>query len=175
MIGKAVVAMSTEPVQSGPGLSKEPPTETNGNGGGGELEGLAKWIKQYHDARPGLEVLQAQIDQWMAEFDVREEQARREREAKAAEDDGWTLVVGKAGRKKNTDAEGTAVGAVAPEVAARAAEEQARKKNKGQVLDFYRFQERDRRRSELMALQQKFDEDKKRIARLKASRKFRPY
>jgi hypothetical protein len=74
-------------------------------------------------------------------------QARREREAKAAEDDGWTLVVGKAGRKKNTDAEGTAVGAVAPEVAARAAEEQARKKKKVQVLDFYRFQERDRRRS----------------------------
>lgn len=74
-------------------------------------------------------------------------QARKEREAKAAEDDGWTLVVGKAGRKKNTDAEGTAVGAVAPEVAARAAEEQARKKKKVQVLDFYRFQERDRRRS----------------------------
>jgi hypothetical protein len=37
----------------------------------------AEWIKQYRDARPGLEVLQAQVDQWMAEYDAREEQVRK--------------------------------------------------------------------------------------------------
>ncbi|AET04201.1 ribosomal RNA-processing protein [Medicago truncatula] len=41
--------------------------------------------------------------------------------------------------------------------------------------DFYRFQEREAQRNELMELQSKFEEDKKRLRQLRAARKFRPY
>lgn len=47
------------------------------------------------------------------------------------------------GRKKSTDQGGTAVGAVAPAVAAAALSRKAPK----QLVDFYRFQARDRRRN----------------------------
>jgi len=35
---------------------------------------LAEWIAEYRAKRPGLHVLQEQIDDFMAEFDAREEQ-----------------------------------------------------------------------------------------------------
>ncbi len=35
---------------------------------------LAEWIAEYRAKRPGLEVLQEQIDDFMADFDAREEQ-----------------------------------------------------------------------------------------------------
>ena len=73
-------------------------------------------------------------------------QKKRDRDAKAAEDDGWTLVVGKGGRKKTTDAtSGTAVGAVALEVAQRSAAKAEKKKEA--AFDFYRFQHREARRN----------------------------
>ncbi|CAD5333413.1 unnamed protein product [Arabidopsis thaliana] len=40
---------------------------------------------------------------------------------------------------------------------------------------FYRFQRRDAQRSELLALQSKFEEDKKRIQQLRAARRFKPF
>ena len=49
------------------------------------------------------------------------------------------------GRKKNTDQGGTSVGSVAAAVAAAA---QSRKAPK-QLVDFYRFQARDRRRNSM--------------------------
>lgn len=35
---------------------------------------LAEWIAEYRAKRPGLQVLQEQIDDFMADFDAREEQ-----------------------------------------------------------------------------------------------------
>ncbi len=35
---------------------------------------LAEWIAAYRAKRPGLQVLQEQIDDFMADFDAREEQ-----------------------------------------------------------------------------------------------------
>lgn len=137
------------------------------------LQGMKKWIANYKSKRPGVEVLQRQIDQWMADYDARELQAKRDREAAEAED-GWTVVVAKTGRKKTTDETGLSVGAVALE----AAEDRGNKKRKKKAdaaLDFYRFQRHEARRNEVLELQERFQEDKKRIAALKAARKFRPF
>jgi ribosomal RNA-processing protein 7 len=98
-------------------------------------------------------------------------QAKRDREAAAAED-GWTVVVNKGGRKKNTDESGISVGAVDVTAATERAKKKQRKEG---ILDFYRFQRREARRNEVLELQQKFEEDKKRIAKMKAARKFRPF
>ncbi|KAJ7527391.1 hypothetical protein O6H91_16G051700 [Diphasiastrum complanatum] len=138
------------------------------------LKGLKKWIWEYRAKRPGIPVLQKQVDTFIAEYEVHEEQAKKEREAAAANDEGWTLVVNKGGRKKVTDSEsGIKVGAVAISKAEK--QNEKKKSNEQATLNFYRFQRREGRRNEVLELQKRFEEDKKRIAKMKAARKFRPF
>ncbi|CAN6571838.1 unnamed protein product [Malus baccata var. baccata] len=136
-------------------------------------KGMKKWIMEYHQSRPGLKVLQQRIDQFMVEHDEKLEQEKKEKEARAA-DGGWTVVVHHKGRKKTTDSEsGITVGSVAQ----AALEDKVAKKKRTEVvgLDFYRFQRKEAQRNEIMMLQSKFEQDKKRIQQLRAARKFRPY
>ncbi|KAJ4707173.1 Ribosomal RNA-processing protein 7 [Melia azedarach] len=135
-------------------------------------KGMKKWITEYHQSRPGLKVLQQRIDEFITDHEAKLEQERKEREARAAEG-GWTVVVHHKGRKKNTDSES---GIVVGSVAQAAVEEKMAKKKKNEVgLDFYRFQRREAQRNEIMMLQSKFEQDRKRIQQLRAARKFRPY
>ncbi|PKA59975.1 hypothetical protein AXF42_Ash009659 [Apostasia shenzhenica] len=134
-------------------------------------KGMKKWLRQYEESRPGLKVLQQRIDDFVTAYEERQEQERKEKAALAAEG-GWTVVVHHKGRKKTTDAEtGTTVGSVAP----AAVMEKMSKKKTQVALDFYRFQKREAKRNEVMMLQRKFEQDKKRIQQLRAARKFRPY
>ncbi|XP_028798601.1 structural maintenance of chromosomes protein 4 isoform X1 [Neltuma alba] len=135
-------------------------------------KGMKKWIMEYHQSRPGLQALQDQIDDFITAHEEKLEEERKEREARAAEG-GWTVVVHHKGRKKTTDSES---GIVVSSVAQAAAEQKAaKKKHKEVALNFYRFQKKEAQRNEIMMLQSKFEEDKKRLQQLRASRKFRPY
>ncbi|WCJ25461.1 hypothetical protein M5689_007345 [Euphorbia peplus] len=135
-------------------------------------KGMKKWLMEYHQSRPGLKVLQQRIDDFMNAHDEKLEQERKEREEEASKD-GWTVVVHHKGRKKTTDSEsGITVGSVAPAVAENLG---TAKKHKEVNLDFYRFQKRESQRNEILALQSKFEQDRKRIQQLRAARKFRPY
>lgn len=135
-------------------------------------KGMKKWVTEYHQSRPGLKVLQQRIDEFITAHEAKLEQERKEREARAAEG-GWTVVVHHKGRKKTTDAEsGIAVGSVAQ---AAVEDKMAKKKKKDVGLDFYRFQRREAKRNEIMLLQSKFEQDRKRIQQLRAARKFKPY
>ncbi|XLR42842.1 hypothetical protein HN51_026865 [Arachis hypogaea] len=135
-------------------------------------KGMRKWITEYHQSRPGLNILQEQIDEFITAHEEKLEQERIEREERAAEG-GWTVVVHHKGRKKTTDAEsGVAVGSVAQ---AAVENKMAKKKNKEVKGDFYRFQKKEAQRNEIMMLQSKFEDDKKRLQQLRAARKFRPY
>ncbi|XP_058114988.1 ribosomal RNA-processing protein 7 isoform X5 [Magnolia sinica] len=131
-----------------------------------------KWITEYHTNRPGLKILQQRIDAFTTAHEAQEEQAKKERESRVAEG-GWTVVKHHKGRKKTTDSEsGVAVGAVAE---AAVLDKMAQKKKKGVALNFYNFQRREAQRNEVMMLQSKFEQDKKRIQQMRAARKFRPY
>ncbi|MCE3052531.1 hypothetical protein HAX54_052837, partial [Datura stramonium] len=135
-------------------------------------KGMRKWIADYYQNRPGLEVLQERIDEFITDYEVKKEQEKKAKEALAAED-GWTVVVHHKGRKKTMDSEtGIVVGSVSQ---AAVMDNMAKKKNKDVGLDFYRFQKREAKRNEIMVLQSKFEQDKKRIQQLRAARKFRPY
>ncbi|XP_021771648.1 uncharacterized protein LOC110735770 isoform X2 [Chenopodium quinoa] len=104
------------------------------------------WIKEFRGRRSGMKVLQEQIDNYITAHEKREEQAKREREAKLAEE-GWTVVVHRKGGKRTTDHDsGVAVGSVA-EAAVR--DKLAKKKSKDVGLDFYRFQRIEAHRSVL--------------------------
>ncbi|OVA12516.1 Ribosomal RNA-processing protein 7 [Macleaya cordata] len=134
-------------------------------------KGIKKWLTEYHQSRPGLDILQQRIDEFITAHEEREEQARQEREARAAEG-GWTVVVHHKGRKKTTDESGITVGSVAQ---AAVVDKMAKKKSKEVGIDFYRFQRREAQRNEVMMLQSKFEQDRKRIQQLRAARKFKPY
>ncbi|GLT66695.1 hypothetical protein SLA2020_390480 [Shorea laevis] len=146
-------------------------------------KGMKKWITEYHQSRPGLNVLQQRIDDFITAHEENLNswpfdgiffmaiQERKEREAQLAEG-GWTVVVHHKGRKKTTDAEsGVTVGSVAQ----AAVEDRMAKKKHKELGDFYRFQKREAKRNELLMLQSKFEQDRKRIQQLRAARKFKPY
>ncbi|XP_062119914.1 uncharacterized protein LOC133834340 isoform X2 [Humulus lupulus] len=135
-------------------------------------KGMKKWITKYHQSRPGLTILQERIDEFITTHEAQLEEERKEREARVAEG-GWTVVTHHKGRKKTTDAEsGITVGSVAQAVADN---KLAKKKTNEVGLDFYRFQRKESQRNEIMMLQSKFEQDKKKIQQLRAARKFRPY
>lgn len=134
--------------------------------------GMRKWLIKYKESRPGLNILQERIDDFITAYEEQQEQERKEREARAAEG-GWTVVVHHKGRKKTTEAETcVTVGSVAQ---AAVVDKMGKKKNKDVPLDFYRFKKREAQRNEIMMQQNKFEQDKKRIQQLRSARKFRPY
>lgn len=135
-----------------------------------EAYGLKSWVKQHKAMKPGNAVLQRRLDVWMEDYEDKE---KKEKEAalKAMEEDGWTVVQRHKGRKKNTnESSGVTVGAVA----AAAAEEMAKTKVQKSHENFYKFQQREKRKSDIMELREKFQQDKERLAELRASRKFKP-
>ncbi|KAI3414528.1 RRP7 domain-containing protein [Psidium guajava] len=137
-----------------------------------ESKGMKKWVMEYYQKRPGIKVLQQRIDDFITTHEATLEQERKEREARVAEG-GWTVVTHHKGRKKTTDSEsGIVVGSVSQ---AALEDKLAKKKRKEVGSDFYRFQRREAQRSEIMMLQSKFEQDRKRIQQLRAARKFRPY
>ncbi|XP_050382832.1 uncharacterized protein LOC126799637 [Argentina anserina] len=137
----------------------------------GSPKGMKKWIMEYQQNRPGLKVLQQRIDEFIIAHEAKLEQERKEREALSAEE-GWQLVQHHKGRKKTKDADGITVGSVAQAVIES---KRAKKKNTDVGLDFYRFQRKEAQRNEIMMLQSKFEQDKKRIQQIRAARKFKPY
>ncbi|KAM0933984.1 putative ribosomal RNA-processing protein [Dioscorea sansibarensis] len=134
--------------------------------------GMKKWLIEHKQRRPGLKILQQRIDEFIIAHEEELEEARKEREARAAEG-GWTVVVHHKGRKKTTEADtGVTVGSVAQ---AAVMDKMAKKKAQVPASNFYRFQRREAQRNEVMMLQSKFEQDRKRIQQLRAARKFRPY
>lgn len=59
-------------------------------------------------------------------------------------------------------------------VAALAAAEAGGKAKQHVTTNFYRFQQRERRRDELFDLRERFEVDKRKIQELKAARRFKP-
>ncbi|XP_076948982.1 uncharacterized protein LOC143621446 [Bidens hawaiensis] len=137
-----------------------------------ETTGMKRWITKYHRARPGAEVLMENINDFLVDYWALKEKEKKERLEEATEG-GWTVVTHFKGRKKTTDAEsGTTVGSVAQ---AAVMDKMSKKKDKQVGINFYSFQKREAQRNEIMMLQSKFEQDKKRIQQMRAARKFRPY
>lgn len=107
------------------------------------------------------------MDRWMEEYERKEEEEKEMKRINDEQEQGWTVVTRKRGRKKTTDEHGLAVGAVSV-----AAATSARKKSKtqGEMTHLYRFHKKEKRREELILLRERFEADKKRIAQMKAER-----
>lgn len=138
--------------------------------------GLKLWVESHKKlTRPGNAALAARLDQWVDDFEKEAELAAAAA-ARAASGDGWTLVTRGEKKKKKPPSEipagsvAIAFGGVAPAAAAAAAAAKAKRL----AADFYRFRSREARRYELVELRARFEEDKARVAALRAARRFRP-
>lgn len=131
--------------------------------------GSARYLAHQKMKYPSTEVLQAAVDNFMAEWNGREEEEARaaKRMRNVPDEDGFITVTrgGRVGPARQHDAE---------EARKKEIEkEEAKRKSMG---DFYRFQGRERRKEEQGELLKRFEEDRKKVEALKSERKgkFRP-
>ncbi|XDV10982.1 hypothetical protein PO909_000061 [Leuciscus waleckii] len=133
--------------------------------------GIHKWIQQYSKSLVKASSLQQDIDQFMNEFDRRKEEEaelqKQEAEQQQEDEEGWVKVAkGSRGAKTRPHSE---------TANQRTLQREDRKKKRKELLNFYSWQHRNTQREHIAELRKKFEEDKQRIAVLRAQRKFRPF
>ncbi|XP_025104636.1 ribosomal RNA-processing protein 7 homolog A-like [Pomacea canaliculata] len=133
------------------------------------VTGIAKWKREYVD-RTSIDIseMKREIDEFMSDFDkltAEKEKKAKEMEGQA-DDEGWITVtrVGKNKGAPRTEAE-----------AKRVTSKDKKRRKEKELINFYSFQVRESKKQEIMELRRKFEEDKQKIALMKAARKFRPY
>lgn len=133
------------------------------------VTGIEKWRAAYiSSAPPPADRLKAEVETYMLEYDKtveEEKQAAKESEG-VPDEEGWIKVTKQSKNKvaARTDAQ------------ERRLKRKLRKRNREKdLLHFYKFQARESKKEHITQLRQKFEEDKRQIALMKAARKFRPY
>ncbi|KFO96051.1 Ribosomal RNA-processing protein 7 A, partial [Calypte anna] len=130
--------------------------------------GISKWISSYAASVVDREELKAEVDAYMQDYDKKmaEEEAKAAKEEGVPDEEGWVKVTRK-GRKP---------GLPRTEAAnLRVLEREKQKRARKELLNFYAWQHRETKREHIAQLRKKFEEDKQRIALMRAQRKFRPY
>ncbi|KAK5856676.1 hypothetical protein PBY51_008257 [Eleginops maclovinus] len=133
--------------------------------------GTQKWIQQYSDSFVHTDKLQQTVDSFMEGYDKRkkEEEERQKEEAEQQQEDeeGWVKVTrGSKGTKARPHSEAANKKTLQKEI---------RKKKRKELMNFYTWQHRNTQKEHIAELRKKFEEDKQRIALLRAQRKFKPY
>ncbi|TFK23566.1 hypothetical protein FA15DRAFT_642338 [Coprinopsis marcescibilis] len=141
-----------------------------------EPSGLAHYTTIYENLRPPLDSIQEHVDSYMELFEYKQEKERRKSKYRKGDavmdEDGFTLVT-RGGAYGKTLGGGVTVATKQFQRSGTASRNRPQKKKEKE--GFYAFQKAEKQRSELMDLKQKWEEDKAKVEKLKASRKFRPY
>lgn len=122
--------------------------------------GLLKWIEEYKNKIRPEEELQAEVDQYLTEFDAKNEEAS-DQEA----DDEWT-VVGKNGKQAGFKQKESVVSKL---------EEKLKRDREKLMPTFYANQAREYKKQNLAKLKKKYAEDKTKIENIKKNRRFKPF
>ncbi|CEL59600.1 Ribosomal RNA-processing protein 7 homolog A OS=Mus musculus GN=Rrp7a PE=2 SV=1 [Rhizoctonia solani AG-1 IB] len=158
-----------------------PPADTSA-----EPRGLGLYLKRHQLLRPALDTVSKHVDSYMQRFDF-EQNAKRAAAASQykkgvpiIDDDGFELVT-RGGAYGKTVGGGVGVASKKFELAAKSGGLAAgKKKKKGRdkskdLEGLYAHEQREKKRKAFMDLRERFDEDKKKVAKLKSMRRFRPY
>ncbi|XP_071983241.1 ribosomal RNA-processing protein 7 homolog A [Engystomops pustulosus] len=130
--------------------------------------GIEKWISDYEASFIDVAALQAEIDKYMDKYDGKE----KKKEVKAKEKEGvpdkegWITVTRKGRRPGTVRTEA---------MNSRLVEKERKKRAQKELINFYTWQQRTKTKEHLDELRKKFEEDKQKIALMRAQRKFRPY
>ncbi|XP_051741891.1 ribosomal RNA-processing protein 7 homolog A [Ctenopharyngodon idella] len=129
--------------------------------------GVSKWIQQYSESLVNASALQGAVDQFMTNFDRRKteeaERLKKEAEQQQEDEEGWVKVTKAKARPHSETAN------------QRTLQKEDKKKQRKELLNFYSWQHRNTQKEHIAELRKKFEEDKQRIAILRAQRKFRPF
>ncbi|XP_026762672.2 ribosomal RNA-processing protein 7 homolog A [Galleria mellonella] len=129
--------------------------------------GVRKWIDEYNNSVLLPKIVKERVEQFMK---VHDEEAdlteKKEKQLEQEDDEGWITVTkrGKVQSFARTEK-------VENKIMAR---EEKNKKRK-ELKNFYTFQIRESKMKHIVSLRQKFEEDKKKIAQIKQSRRFKPF
>ncbi|XP_074552956.1 ribosomal RNA-processing protein 7 homolog A [Halichoeres trimaculatus] len=130
--------------------------------------GVQKWIQKYKEAFIQPDQLQKIVDSFMEGHDKRkeeeEERLKKEAEQQQEDEEGWVKVT--KGQKARPHSEAANK---------RTLQKEMRKTKRKELLNFYTWQHRNTQKEHIAELRKKFEEDKQRIALLRAQRKFKPY
>ncbi|XP_070837408.1 ribosomal RNA-processing protein 7 homolog A [Chaetodon trifascialis] len=133
--------------------------------------GVQKWIQTYTESFIKPDKLQEIVDSFMKDYDKRKEEEaerqRKEAEQQQEDEEGWVKVTrGPKGAKARPHSEAANK---------RTLQKEMRKKKRKELMNFYTWQHRNTQKEHIAELRKKFEEDKQRIALLRAQRKFKPY
>jgi len=148
-------------------------------------------VAQYRDAGE----LRREVDEWMASYDQSEEDRKRAAKAEAVDDDGFTKVV--SGITRSADGDGNVVAIRAarrPDPKTGAFSEpikgfqsqnlildtdydghdnNGKKKKTKEMPDFYRFQQREKKRNELLDHRKRKADDEEKVEYMLKKKKFK--
>jgi len=138
------------------------------------VTGVKKWIKQYNNKVVNVKELLADVQEHMADFDRLTAVAKEAEEAmNEADDEGWVTVTksskiqaGKAKKAAEKEKE---------EIEVRGKKNRRKKRKVVELKNFYSHQMKSEKIQQIQSLRAKFEEDKLKIAKMKADRKFRPF
>ncbi|CAE6455283.1 unnamed protein product [Rhizoctonia solani] len=157
-----------------------PPADTSA-----EPRGLGLYLKRHQSLRPALDTVSTHVDAYMQRFDF-EQAAKRaaaseyKKGVPVIDEDGFELVT-RGGAYGKTVGGGVGVASKKFELAAKRGDLAAvKKKKKGRdkskdLEGLYAHEQREKKRKAFMDLRERFEEDKKKVARLKSTRRFKPY
>jgi hypothetical protein len=128
--------------------------------GSDPVRGPAKWAAEAQ-RRIQPDQLQRQVSAFMAEFDARQVEVRREAQNEVVDDDGFTLVTKARGKRGVSDGE----------MHVKTAKSRAKRSRNGTEEAFYGLQKIRARQQAVQQLRAKFLTEKERLKKLKLERK----
>ncbi|XP_062535823.1 ribosomal RNA-processing protein 7 homolog A [Armigeres subalbatus] len=134
------------------------------NADGQLLTGIDKWTKAYQERIPDPVSMQQEIDQYMASYDRQVSREQRAQEPKQ-DDEGWTTVTKSSA---NTFAQREAT-------VSKLEDKMSNDRKQKELKNFYTFQIRESKKSDIVSLRKKFDRDLQKMQQIKKTKRFKPY
>lgn len=129
--------------------------------------GVNKWRNEYNANWVDEKELETEVNEYMAAFEAREQEAKADAKKLEVDEDGWVTV------KRGKSSGG---GFEQKESTLKALEEKiAKGKKKKEFKNFYTFQIRESKHKHIVSLRKRFQEDKLKIEALKKARRFKPF
>ncbi|CAG4946311.1 unnamed protein product [Parnassius apollo] len=129
--------------------------------------GLDKWIEQHNNSIQLPKTLKESVEVFMKSYDEKMKKAEeKEKQLEEEDDEGWVTVT-KRGKVQSF--------ARTEKVESKIMAKEEKNKKKKELKNFYTFQIRESKMKHIVALRQKFEEDKRKIAQIKQSRRFKPF
>jgi len=136
------------------------------------LVGVKRWAEDYNNQWKDEKEISLNINSYMTEYDKNVTLAKNAADEMGEPDeDGWVTVVRQDKKKANNAPASTKD----QEKDRTRGKKNRRKKKKVTLQNFYSHQVKEDKMDKIQELRKKFEEDKLKIAKMKADRKFRPF